>query len=319
MDFEFIDVSLLTKEKIIEILDKNSKVSLSKLKEIKKLEDAKEIQVEQNYNLEEDNELKPTTTSSKVLEFEEEIEFYLSELDRVKENELERIYEVLPVKKKNNYEKIVKRLILESIKNIKDVKDFILEIKDDISKNDLILLKEEIMFENKKLKYMNNYLKQKQKDEVEIQEKNNLIFIYTTYGNIRVLEELKKIDIEYYDNFLSLLNSIKDGTFKGVKRFSNNSSLNGFIEVRLYQTRIIFQRLDDINYAIITAFVKKTQNDKLYRDTLVRRINDYKAIEKEIKENLNNLNYIEENRIIEQDIYSILTSHNKEFKKEMVK
>ena len=41
-----------------------------------------------------------------------------------------------------------------------------------------------------------------------------------------ILEELKKIDSSYYDEFYGLINSIVKGTFKGVKRFTNNDVCN---------------------------------------------------------------------------------------------
>ena len=313
MDFEFKNVDDIDEKEIIRLLDKNKQTAQKINSEIKRLESAQDIDITMNSNrivsiLEENQE---EISKRKKEVFEEEIDFYLSELSEVKDLDTD-FKSALPVKKKQNYEKIVRRLILESYKNIKDINDFILELDSEISKEDLTSLKEEILLENKKIRLMQDYLIKDEKDIIEEDnEDNNLIFVETTYGNIRALEELKRIDNEHYSNFKELLQSIKDGTFKDVKRFKNNDALDGLFEVRLPYARIVFKRLNKNTYAIITAFVKKTRNSKSYRESLIKRVLDYKNIEEDIKKKIEDNNYILKNKNIEAEIFEMLTIDKK--------
>ena len=49
-----------------------------------------------------------------------------------------------------------------------------------------------------------------------------------------IIEEIKSIDPSFYERIKVLLDSIKNGTFKNVKRFVSNSKLKGFAEVKEY-------------------------------------------------------------------------------------
>ena len=75
-------------------------------------------------------------------------------------------------------------------------------------------------------------------------------------------EEIWHLTKDFYPSFLELIKSIEDGTFKGVKRFTNNHDLLGVNEVKAHQVRVGFVRLAVDTYALITAFVKKS--DILY-------------------------------------------------------
>ena len=82
---------------------------------------------------------------------------------------------------------------------------------------------EEIISEEEKIGIIKNHLTKNDEKEETITSKphqNNLIFVPTTGGNIRVLDELDKISPEYYARFFELFQSIKDGTFKNEQRFS---------------------------------------------------------------------------------------------------
>ena len=55
-------------------------------------------------------------------------------------------------------------------------------------------------------------------------------------------------------------------------------------------------------------FMKKTQNSTEYRATLINRYSEYKSIEKELKENIKDPDFILKNQEIEDKLFSELTN-----------
>ena len=149
-------------------------------------------------------------------------------------------------------------------------------------------------------------------------EKNNLVFVPTLSGNIRALDDLEHIPSEYYSRFKDLFDSIVDGTFKNVKVFASNSPLYGITEVRGFKVRVVFTRLSSDTYAIITAFVKKSDKDKLYNESLNNIVREYRGLEASLKANLNNPEFMKENEKSVQQLWNILAPKNEAARKELV-
>ena len=95
------------------------------------------------------------------------------------------------------------------------------------------------------------------------------------------------MSIEYMPLFKELFDSIINGTFKGLKGFNNNNALNGMREVRGNGVRVVFKRLTKKNYAIVTAFIKRSNKDTGYIDSLKSKVADFRLIRDKIKNNLN--------------------------------
>ncbi len=252
-----------------------------------------------------------STISKEIKEddsYEDEVGFYLCSYRSIREDFKEvELKSVLPNKRHPNYKDILLRLSLESIKEIKEAKELLRT--EGISEEEIDLCNKIIETENKKINYIKSRLIVVEKEEVE-EEKNNIVLVPTLYGNIRIIDDLERIPSEYYSGFKGLIDSIIDGTFKNVKIFTNNSELVGITEVKDFKIRVIFMRLNANTYALVTAFVKKFDTDKLNLESLVGKIKEYRGMESKLKENLNNPEFLEENEKNVQQLWNILSPEN---------
>ena len=109
-----------------------------------------------------------------------------------------------------------------------------------------------------------------------------------------------------------MFDSIKDGSFKNVKRFSNTNNKNaGVSEVRDYKIRVVFDRISSHDYAIITAFIKKSDNDAGYLKSLISKVKNYDNIRAILKNNLNNPEFMNLQKEYENELYNILNQTSK--------
>ena len=248
------------------------------------------------------------------LEFDDLISFYLNNYKNLDEDfSLDNILNILPSRDSSDFIKIVYRLQLESIREIRDINEIISE-DEDISHNDLLEYKNLINIENKKISLLTSLINNNVCESSEEKVKNTLILVPTEYGNRRVIEEIKSIPSEYYPDFLALINSIVDGKFKNPKHFTNNSILT-VDEVRGFKVRLVFERIDSNVYALITAFVKKCDCDNYYRSSLENKVAQYHIIKDKLKSLLNDDLFMRENQLVVDELYKILTPKVKELKK----
>ena len=249
-------------------------------------------------------------------EFIDEMSFYLDNYKKLDDQfTYEDVISVLPTKDSYNYEDIINRLIAESYKEIKEINELI-AADETITKEELVECKALIEKEKKKIAYIRKSTKEK--EEITVKEhKNSIVLVPTIGGNIRVIDELEHIPADYYESFLELINSIIDGTFKKVKTFTSNSQLTGISEVKGFKTRVVFSRLDKNHYALITAFIKKSDTDKLYKDTLTRKVSHFKENESLLKELIKDNGFMEENNKYVEELFNLLNSkeNSKEYKK----
>ncbi len=309
MKFKQADLETVSLMDLIEIMDFNKNLAVQKVDELKKLRQI--IDDNKNYVTAVTGELEQKEATEKSTDeenddFEDEVDFYLSELNNLtKDNIEEKITQVLPVRKNYNYERIIVRLQLEAVKEIKDILELLHSEEENISKEELEQFKEEIEFQKQKIALLKKAL-QKEKEEEKGKEENKLIFVPTASGNIRILSELEKIPSSYHDNFRELFLSIKDGTFKNVKRFNNNRELIGICEVKGLGTRVLFTRLGKNTYAVITAFLKKTTKDKGYMDLMKRKISSFNVMENFLRQHLDDEEFLKLNEEYERELFNIL-------------
>ena len=256
--------------------------------------------------------VKPVNTSVSIEEkeddtFEDEINFFLTSYRQLKENFTEdEMKSILPRRKHPRYKDILYRLSIESIKEIKDLKDILRE--EEISEDDELLCRNLIDTEKRKIDCIKSRLISSViESEEEIEEKNKLVLVPTSNGNTRVVDELEHIPSDYYDGFRELIQSIEDGTFKNVKVFKNNNNLIGISEVKAFKIRVVFTRLSSDTYALITAFVKKCDNDKLYNESLVNKVRDYFSKENMLKEAIKDPVFMEENEKNLKQLWNIIS------------
>lgn len=311
MSINFNNMEDMSVEEVISFLDLKRKQADTKREEIKKLRSAIESTklniTESVEKVEKEEVIKYTDDDN---DFEKEVEYYLSEFLNLKEYTKESIEEVLPSRNNYNYEKIILRIMAEVTHDIKDIKEIIITDSSSMEKSELEEYKSELLGTVEKRDLLKEILFTKIDEEEEIIDKSNkLIFVpIKNSDKVRIFDELKDIPQEEYEGFIELFESIKNGSFKNIRRFVNNEALNGALEVKGYQVRILFQRLSKDCYAIISAFIKKTQNDSGYRNAIKNKYAEYKNIEKNLKESIKDTEFIKKNKEIEDEVFRILSN-----------
>ena len=104
------------------------------------------------------------------------------------------------------------------------------------------------------------------------------------------------------DDFISGKFLSKIGNIEKNRSFnSNNQKLKGLCEVKNDQARIIYYNLGNNNYILIKAFSKKDDKSALVTMKLLNAMDNFKDQEEEIRENLNNPEFlVEQQSYIEQ-------------------
>lgn len=223
---------------------------------------------------------------------------------------LEELVYYLPKKEENNFQNKINRRMCY-LRTLIDSYDTLL-LEKDTTEEMRIYIEEARRDIESKLEYIKSYAQQKEIVK-ELEQLNDMKIIYFTYNDQNlVLTDLLKDDIEKYPSYLLLLNSIKEQTFKDVKRISRKTIR--IYEVRYNEQRILFDILNENTIIVIQAFTKKVLSDKKYRLNLERRIVKYTSAKKEIKEEILEflLNAEEEDR----KVVELLTTKNKKRVKE---
>lgn len=312
---DFININLLDSsyDQLAQATDSNIqslKLLCSQVEAMKKAAATIKKKVVIEEPIEEEKETIAEIKSYVDSDFEDEVDYYLKQLKELTSSNIDdKIVSVLPSRKHYQYERILQRLKLESIRYIKELKDLIRE--EGLSINDCLEFRDELNLELKKIALINKLLLPvNENEDVESIRENKLIFVPTTGGNVRVLEELSSMPSDYYERFNGLFQSIKNGTFKNVKRFSSNSYLQGLCEVKDFKTRVVFVRLSDDCYAVISAFIKKSDNDKSYRTGVEKKYADFLNVEDRLIANLDSVEFMEFNAFLEQELFNMLSQVN---------
>ena len=308
MSIDFNNIEDMSTLELLSFLDKNRIQTDKKREEIKKLRSAIEsTQIVKTNTFEEVIQENNIDVVDSDEDFEKEVEYYLTDFNGLKEFNKESIEEVLPSRNNYNYERIVLRIIAEITHDIRDINEIIAS-DSKMSKDELEEYKSELLSLIDRRNIVKEVLLTEEKEEV-IEKSNNLIFMpIKGTDDVRVFDDLKNIPQEEYEGFIELFKSIKDGTFKNIRKFTNNGNYNGGLEVKGPQKRIVFQRLSKDSYCVISIFLKKTQIDYGYRNNLTNRYSEYKSMEKELKERVKEDSFINRNKEIENEIFSMLSN-----------
>lgn len=292
-------------DEMLEVIEDNIRTTTQTREEISKLKLQSKRAKKQDVVI---KPIKKETTEKEPycdIDFEEEMEYYLTDYKSLREDNFEEdLLSILPSKKTYRYKDIILRLIAESLKEIKEVNELI--SRENFSSEELTDLRSVILLEKKKISILKEHLKHKDEVETEEEVNNELILVPSLTGNVKLIEDLEHIHPSNYEAFLELVESIKNGTFKGVKRFTNNMRFAGISEVRGFQVRIAFARIGKNKYALITAFTKKCDNDKGYRDSLTQKLSDYRLQEDKLKALAEDEEFLRENELNVERLYALL-------------
>lgn len=306
----FIDTTnIVDNEKLIQAIKENNLIARNMKKEISEL---KNIELIEESDTE---EFYPEECSLELNETDDDFEYdyYYEPIRSMNTNtDSEHMKQIisgnLPLKSNSNYFKLINRIKIEIVKEISGLISMYNETSDDEFKNDI---KENIDFEKKKLIIVKEIEKSKELQDESVAE-NNIVFTKTNSGNIYALEDIKSINNEYYASILELYESIKNGTFKKVKRLTtSNNKANSVSEVRGFKTRIIFDKLDQNTYVILQIAIKKSDFDKGYKESLEKRVSAYKSQKERILNQLNDEIYMSENAESENRLVEILSQNKK--------
>ena len=298
--FEQIDDFNIDIDSFISILDKNT-LTAKKVKHI--------IDNYQKQSTEVISNPKPNTFTTleeepNLISFEDEVIPYIRQYHNITFDNLSELTNILPNQDDYQYNEILLRLCTESLKEIKNCEE--LKIEEGLEEDpelDLI-----IETEKQKIKFLKQLLEPI--DELTTNEPiQNKIILMPNSNDSSILKDIEHIPSEYYNEVSTLLESIINNTFKKFKRFKKLHSsyeINGFCEVRGKKIRIIFKRLNNDTYAIITIFMKKTTTDNGYRDFVRNKINTYISFSNYIKNNLNNPNFLLSNASYLEELFNKL-------------
>lgn len=318
MELIIVDLDNVTEEELISCIKKNNntiQIAQNSIKSLKskvsvdnKVETSKSVP-EVKYS---ENEI---DSDEGIDNLETEVDYYFTNINGLadSENLLDDLLLFLPSKKSNNYNNIILRIKLELMKNIKDVEDVIGLEQKNLTKEDLYDFQEEIKLNQKKLKLISEIESNTCEELLEEEIENNLIFVPTSGGNIRIIDEITSMPVEFLDRFKGLFDSIIDGTFKNVKRFNSANNRNsGMSEVRDYQVRVVFDRIGRHDYALVTAFIKKCDSDKGYLESLNLKIKNYEGQKEKLKNNLSNPEFVKLQSEYTKELYNVLNAGEKE-------
>lgn len=221
------------------------------------------------------------------------------------------ITELLPQADNKYQSDIINWMKAQLLRSIKEIKEYL--HTETTTEEECAELKAEIAELQDKIYLLDESLETQEVEEEQETEvkQNRLIFIPTSGGSIRVLQDLKSIDQEYYAKFLGLFTSIKNNTFKNAFTFSNHPDWKGISAVKDFKVRVCYSKLTSDTYAVITAFLKKSDYDKYSQKSLTSNIAEFRAMEQSIRNNLENEEFLREQEFYERELFQMLSSGTK--------
>ena len=308
---------------VIEILSdmtENIQIAENIRKEInstKKIMYSNKTDYDDIYDIDREESIEETETNENIdKEFDDRIEYFLSEILQLEENFDEE--ELLSILSFYIDMETILRLCAEFIKEINSIEQFIFEVE--LNKDELIECQNIILHEKRKIEILKKVLKTNElESNKKVVEKNEIILVPNNNEKIRIISDLEGIASDYYPTFKELINSAIDGTFKGVKVFRNNNLLASICELRKYKCRILFKRLSGRKYALIDAFIKKTTIDRGYLDFLKVKVSSYWEIHPRLKELINDEEFMKENEKNIEKLFQLLAIDEKNEEKDDTK
>lgn len=313
-----IDQMEIKCNELLEAIEKGCEEAKQKRRILKSLDTATKKSVSIDFNIE--SEVKQTSiedVNGDSFDFEGFVSLYLNDYKKLDINcTVEDIINILPSKSNYYFTDLIYRLKAESIREIKELKS--LDVNDSsLSEEDLREYNELLQTEKRKISLLSDVLSLKENTNTETKEEvNHLVLVPTTGGNIRILEDLKKIPNDFYSSFLELIKSIETGEFQGLKKLTNNGNVESIYEVKGSMVRVLFSRLSSNHYALITCFLKKVDWDNYYNSIISNASSLFNRSEEVLREQLSNEEFMKQNDLYVEELFRVLgSSDKKEYKK----
>lgn len=219
---------------------------------------------------------------------------------------------LLPDKNTESGMKKLKQMLLSIRLEIEEYK--LLELEEGEDTCSLEIEKLENLFE-----ILSDYISYEDSEDIKIEVQNDFSVFYLP-NNLSFNDDNNSSPLvkdvsknKRQDVLISMIDSIKSQEFKGLKRFGNH--LSDFYELRNGQQRVVFNFLTPNICFIVFAFTKKADNEKRYRMELCNRINRYRRMKTQLKKALKNEDFINKQIEIDDLIYQVINSKEKELVK----
>lgn len=254
-------------------------------------------------NLIEKIENKPKKKKQEYEICDKDVSYYLDLLD-VSEDVLD-LEEFMPNKEDKDYSEIMNSIMMCLQKEFVFYNRMMFSCT---SKDELNSIKNELLLIDRKRNLIREFMK-KTEPFIELSREDiHIFYTKTSLGNVKLLNDIKKIPKENYDEFYTLFQSIQSGNLKNPKVISSNNRFYGrpFFEVKLNHARITFEVLRSDVVVITGAFVKKVQTSKKYNNTMINNkqlfLNNYDYL----LENLDNVTFKKEQEEVTKQVEKIL-------------
>lgn len=243
---------------------------------------------------------------------EVDISYYKIQVDNCED--ISKLEDALPKRASENFEQIINYLLISLLQEEISFRQLLYNEGKRLESDAELYSYVKLLCQ--KFEFIKSYRGQKAEQVIESHNEasNKLVFLTTNYGNVCALSDVKDIDSEYYETFLKLLESIIDGTFKNVKTFVIPGSGTLVSEVKDFKTRVIFIKLEPNVYIVNSIFVKKTDIDQYYRNSLNNRDSLYRGQIGNILKQLagpNRQQYLEEQSLITEELINIFKGGEK--------
>jgi len=290
----------LTKNEKKELLTKLININTQRINSeiIKRLEGEGALSVTSNY--EEKEILKDIVRPKKI----KQKEFEDVNINPILEcSSIEQMISLGLMPKKDSEEalKKIQRILLSIVREIDEYKLLQLEEESEFFHDEIEKLENVFEIISDYAFYEENVVIETQSDFSIIYLPNNLCFCDDNNFSplYKDVEKNKKREV-----LVSMIDSIKNQEFKGLKRFGNHFS--EFYELRNGQQRVVFNFITPKIAVIVFAFTKKVDNDKKYRMELSNRIKKYKGMKSQLKRALKEEIFISKQLDIDTSIYSLV-------------
>lgn len=157
------------------------------------------------------------------------------------------------------------------------------------------------------------------------ENKNEKHIIYLTNNSNEILlkNDIKK-DFSFYQNFISMLEDLKNGiithNFTKDAKYMNNNLLSGICKKKDSEARLIYYPYDDY-YIVFLGFIKKSNNNKYEITLLSERYsyykNDIESVISILNDNELKDSFIEENDILHEELLNYLKTNSRTKKKDL--
>lgn len=214
------------------------------------------------------------------------------------------LIKILPPKSNGYYKDLIYRLLIEVQKEINEFSSFDIS---DLSESDLCEYRELLDNNKRKIVLLKEALNFEYDNTDEVNQKlNEIVLVPTTGGNIRILEDLKKIPNDFYSTLYDLIKSIETGEFQGLKKLTNNGNVESIYELKGSIVRVLFSRISSNHYALITCFLKKVNFDNYYNSIITNASNLYNRSEETLREQLSNEEFMKQNDLYVEELFRVL-------------